>query len=197
MNKIAFEKRRKGTVTTPLGFLASGLRSGIKQKKKYDSALIVSRGPAVASGTFTTNKAKAWPVIYSMKVIDGPRHRAILASSGNANCFNGPEGRLAVQQAVESKGFGVVRDYVGHGIGQEIHEDPQVPNFGRAGQGPRIEPGLVLAIEPMVTAGGYAVETLRDGWTVVTKDRSWTSHYEDTVAFTENGPVNLTGGREG
>ena len=102
MNKIAFEKRRKGTVTTPLGFLASGLRSGIKQKKKYDSALIVSRGPAVASGTFTTNKAKAWPVIYSMKVIDGPRHRAILASSGNANCFNGPEGRLAVQQAVEA-----------------------------------------------------------------------------------------------
>jgi len=90
----------------------------------------------------------------------------------------------------------VVRDYVGHGIGQEIHEDPQVPNFGRAGQGPRIEPGLVLAIEPMVTAGGYAVETLADGWTVVTKDRSWASHYEDTVVFTENGPVNLTG-REG
>ena len=99
----------------------------------------------------------------------------------------------AVQEVVEREGFGVVRDYVGHGIGQAIHEEPPVPNFGRPGQGPRIEPGLVLAIEPMVTAGHYAVETLSDGWTVVTKDRRWASHYEDTVAFTEEGPVNLTG----
>ena len=99
----------------------------------------------------------------------------------------------AVQQFVEKNGFGVVRDYVGHGIGQAIHEDPQVPNFGKPGQGPKIEAGLVLAIEPMVTAGHYAVETLSDGWTVVTKDRMLASHYEDTVAFTEEGPVNLTG----
>ena len=99
----------------------------------------------------------------------------------------------AVQEVVEREGFGIVRDYVGHGIGQAIHEEPPVPNFGRPGQGPRIEPGLVLAIEPMVTAGHYAVETLSDGWTVVTKDRKWASHYEDTVAFTEEGPVNLTG----
>lgn len=102
----------------------------------------------------------------------------------------------AVQDYVEANGFGVVRDYVGHGIGQAIHEEPQVPNFGRPGQGPKIEPGLVLAIEPMVTAGHYAVETLSDGWTVVTKDRKWASHYEDTVAFTEEGPVNLTGPEE-
>ncbi len=99
----------------------------------------------------------------------------------------------AVQQFVEGNGFGVVRDYVGHGIGQAIHEEPQVPNFGKPGQGPKIETGLVLAIEPMVTAGHYAVETLSDGWTVVTKDRRLASHYEDTVAFTEGGPVNLTG----
>ena len=99
----------------------------------------------------------------------------------------------AVQETIESNGFGVVREYVGHGIGQEIHEEPQVPNFGRAGQGPKIEPGLVLAIEPMVTAGHYAVEVLEDGWTVVTKDGSLASHYEDTVAFTEDGPENLTG----
>lgn len=99
----------------------------------------------------------------------------------------------AVQQFVEGNGFGVVRDYVGHGIGQAIHEEPQVPNFGRPGQGPKIESGLVLAIEPMVTAGRYAVETLSDGWTVVTKDRRLASHYEDTVAFTGEGPVNLTG----
>ena len=102
----------------------------------------------------------------------------------------------AVQEVIEQNHFGVVRDYVGHGIGQAIHEEPQVPNFGKPGQGPKIEPGLVLAVEPMVTAGHYAVETLADGWTVVTQDRKLASHYEDTVAFTENGPVNLTGPEE-
>lgn len=99
----------------------------------------------------------------------------------------------AVQQMVEKNGFGVVRDYVGHGIGQAIHEEPSVPNYGKAGHGIKIETGLVIAIEPMVTAGHHAVETLQDGWTVVTKDRKWASHYEDTVAFTEKGLVNLTG----
>lgn len=99
----------------------------------------------------------------------------------------------SIQKLIESRGFGVVRDYVGHGIGRAIHEEPQVPNYGRSGHGPRIEPGLVLAIEPMVTEGHYAVETLDDGWTVVTKDRKWASHYEDTIAFTETGCVNLTG----
>ncbi len=98
--KPVFEKRRGGTVTTPLGFLASGIRSGIKQKKRYDSALIVSRVPAVGAGMFTKNRVKAWPVIYSMKAVEAARHRAILASSGNANCFNGPEGRAAVEEAV-------------------------------------------------------------------------------------------------
>ncbi len=99
----------------------------------------------------------------------------------------------AIQQLIESRGFGVVRDYVGHGIGRAIHEEPQVPNYGRRGHGPKIEPGLALAIEPMVTEGHYAVETLEDGWTVVTKDRKWASHYEDTIVFTENGTINLTG----
>ena len=100
--KLVFEKRRSGTVTTPLGFLASGIHAGIKQKKKYDSTLIFSKLPAVASGTFTTNKAKAWPVVYSMKAEKGPRHWAILASSGNANCFNGAQGKAAVLEAVQS-----------------------------------------------------------------------------------------------
>ena len=102
MNKIIFEKRRKGTVTTPAGFLAAGIYSGIKRKKKkYDASLIVSETPALAAGTFTKNRAKAWPVLYSMKAIDGLKHRAILASSGNANCFNGPKGREAVLQSVQ------------------------------------------------------------------------------------------------
>jgi len=98
-----------------------------------------------------------------------------------------------IQKHIESQGFGVVRDYVGHGIGRAIHEEPAVPNYGKAGQGLKIQPGLVLAIEPMVTEGHYAVETLDDGWTVVTKDRKLCSHYEDTIAFTEDGYINLTG----
>jgi glutamate N-acetyltransferase/amino-acid N-acetyltransferase len=98
--KVVLEKRRRGSVTTPEGFLAAGIRSGIKRKNKYDSALIVSRAPAVGAGTFTKNRAKAWPVIHSMKAIRAPKHQAILASSGNANCFNGPGGKHAVESAV-------------------------------------------------------------------------------------------------
>ncbi len=99
--KILWEKRRHGTVTTPTGFYASGMRAGIKKKKqKYDSSLIVSRTPCIAAGTFTTNRVKAWPVLYSMKAIAAPRHRAILASSGNANCMNGPNGKQAVEECV-------------------------------------------------------------------------------------------------
>lgn len=99
--KIIWEKRRHGTVTTPIGFYASGMRAGIKKKKqKYDSSLIVSRTPCVAAGTFTTNRVKAWPVLYSMRAIGAPRHRGILASSGNANCMNGPNGKNAVEECV-------------------------------------------------------------------------------------------------
>ena len=101
MGKSFWEKRRRGTVTTPSGFYASGLHAGIKKKKKrFDCSLIVSRTPAVAAGTFTTNRMKAWPVLHSMKAIQAPRHRAILASSGNANCMNGPNGKQAVQDSV-------------------------------------------------------------------------------------------------
>lgn len=100
--KPTFEKRRGGSVTTPLGFAASGIHSGIKVKKKFDSSLIFSRVKAVAAGTFTKNRAKAWPVLHSMKTIEWPCHRAILASSGNANCFNGPAGKLAVEESVQA-----------------------------------------------------------------------------------------------
>ena len=93
----------------------------------------------------------------------------------------------AVQATVEAEGFSVVRDFVGHGIGRSMHEEPQVPNFGKPGTGPKLLPGMVLAIEPMVNAGGFAVEVLPDGWTVVTRDRSRSAHFEHTVAVTENG----------
>lgn len=98
----------------------------------------------------------------------------------------------AVQRVVEAAGYGVVRDFVGHGIGRQMHEDPAVPNYGAAGTGIRLEPGLVLAIEPMVTMGDWNVRVLDDGWTVVTRDGSPAAHVEHTVAVTADGPVVLT-----
>lgn len=97
-----------------------------------------------------------------------------------------------IQQYVEANGFSVVRDYVGHGIGKKVHEDPEVPNFGRPGRGPKLMAGMVLAIEPMVNQGSFHVETLSDDWTVVTVDRSFSAHYENTVAILPNGPEILT-----
>ncbi len=108
-----------------------------------------------------------------------------------------PENRLqdisaAIQGHVESYGFSVVRDFVGHGIGQHLHEKPQVPNFGEAGRGLRLKPGMTLAIEPMINAGGHEVMVLQDGWTAVTRDRSLSAHFEHSVAVTENGPYILS-----
>lgn len=101
MVKPFWEKRRRGGVTTPAGFYASGLHGGIKKKKyKFDCALIVSRTASIAAGTFTTNRVKAWSVLHNLKNIHAPRHRAILASSGNANCMNGPNGKHAVEESV-------------------------------------------------------------------------------------------------
>jgi len=99
---------------------------------------------------------------------------------------------FAVQKHVESKGFSVIRSFVGHGIGFSLHEEPQVPNFGSPGHGPRIRPGMVLAIEPMISAGDWDVEIMEDNWTAITKDRSLSAHYENTVAATENGPEILS-----
>ena len=98
----------------------------------------------------------------------------------------------AVQTHCESHGFGVVRSFVGHGIGRALHEEPQVPNFGDAGRGPALKAGMVLAIEPMVTMGSWEVQVLEDGWTAVTADGSLAAHFEDTIAITEDGPDVLT-----
>jgi methionyl aminopeptidase len=94
----------------------------------------------------------------------------------------------AVQEQVESAGFSIVRDFVGHGIGRSLHEDPQIPNYGTRGRGIELKPGMVLAIEPMVNEGSYEVQVLPDGWTVVTKDGKLSAHFEHSVAVTENGP---------
>lgn len=98
----------------------------------------------------------------------------------------------AIQTFVESNGFSVVRDYVGHGIGKELHEEPPVPNYGKAARGPKLAVGMVLAIEPMVNMGTFAVIELDDGWTVVTADKKLSAHYENTIAILENGPEILT-----
>lgn len=98
----------------------------------------------------------------------------------------------AVQKHAEANGFSVVRTFVGHGIGKLLHEEPQIPNYGAPGKGPRLRPGMTLAIEPMVNAGGYQVVVLEDGWTAVTADGSLSAHFEHTVAVTENGATVLT-----
>jgi methionyl aminopeptidase len=98
----------------------------------------------------------------------------------------------AVQATAEAAGFSVVREYVGHGIGRAMHEEPQVPNYGTAGKGPELKAGMVLAIEPMINLGGAGVRSLNDGWTVVTADGKLSAHFEHTVAVTEEGPYVLT-----
>ena len=98
----------------------------------------------------------------------------------------------AIQTYVEDRGFSVIRDYTGHGVGRELHEDPQIPNYGKANHGPQLLPGMVLAIEPMIAAGDYNVKVQSDGWTAVTCDSSLAAHYENTVVITEDEPRLLT-----
>lgn len=97
----------------------------------------------------------------------------------------------AVQRHVESAGYSVVTEFVGHGIGRQLHEEPQVPNYGKPGQGPRLQPGMVLAIEPMVNMGGSAVRVLEDRWTAVTADGSLSAHFEHTIAIQSSGPARV------
>lgn len=98
----------------------------------------------------------------------------------------------AIQEVVESSGFSVVREFVGHGIGEDLHEDPAIPNYGPPGRGPRLEAGMALAIEPMVNMGDSSIEILEDKWTVVTKDRQPSAHYEHTIIITDSEPIILT-----
>jgi methionyl aminopeptidase len=98
----------------------------------------------------------------------------------------------AIQTLVEAEGFSVVRNFVGHGIGRQLHEEPQIPNFGKPGEGPKLMEGMTLAIEPMVNTGGWEVVILKDGWTAVTKDKGLSAHFEHTVAITKDGCDILT-----
>ena len=98
----------------------------------------------------------------------------------------------AIQETVEAEGFGVIRDFVGHGIGSEMHEDPQIPNVGKAGKGPRLQRGMTLAVEPMITQGSWEIDVLTDDWTAVTVDGGLAAHYENTVVITDGEPELLT-----
>lgn len=169
---------------------------GIPNKRRLKKGDIISFDVGVKKSGFFSDAARTW----FLGSLDDSKKRLIDTAKEALNAALAayrPDWRIgdlseAIQNYVEARGFQVVRDYAGHGIGRELHEDPQVPNYGKPGRGAKIEPGLVLAIEPMVTEGHYAVETLSNGWTVVTKDRKNASHYEDTIAFTEDGFINLT-----
>lgn len=169
---------------------------GIPSKRRLKEGEIVSLDIGILWKDFYSDAARTWPVGNV-----GPRLLELIGATRDS-LFAGfrefrPGKRVgdisaAVQRCVESRGFSVVRDFVGHGIGRALHEDPQVPNFGEAGKGQKLEIGMVLAIEPMVNMGSWEVDVLDDQWTVVARDKKPSAHYEDTICLTEEGPVNLT-----
>ena len=170
---------------------------GIPSKKRHlGEGDIVSCDLVVEYKGYMADAARTYPV---GKVSPEAMH---LIETAERAFFNGiayakPGYRLqdishAIQETVEGEGFGVIRDFVGHGIGSEMHEDPQIPNVGKAGKGPRLQPGMTLAIEPMITQGTWEVDVLEDDWTAVTLDGGLPAHYENTVVITDGEPELLT-----
>jgi methionyl aminopeptidase len=169
---------------------------GIPGRAKLESGDIISVDVGAIVDGYYGDAAYTWPV-GDVSPETAALLKATLASleAGIAKCLVGM--RLydissAVQRVAERAGFSVVREYVGHGIGRAMHEEPQVPNYGIAGRGPTLQPGMVFAIEPMVNAGDAAVAQQADGWTVMTADGSCSAHFEHTVAVTDDGPLVLT-----
>jgi methionyl aminopeptidase len=169
---------------------------GIPSRRKLSSGDVLSVDVGAVVDGYFGDAARTFPVGRVSKEAE-----RILAATrealeaGIACCVPGKRlGDIgaAVQKVAEGAGFSVVREYVGHGIGRAMHEDPQVPNYGTPGKGPLLLAGMVLAIEPMVNAGGPDVRQLADGWTVVTADGTLSAHFEDTVAVTPTGPWVLT-----
>jgi len=168
----------------------------------FPSAYVLKEGDIVSidCGAFYNgfhgDAARTFPVgnisIDAQKLIDITRESFFQGISFAKEGNKLTDISYGIQSYVEAAGFSVVRDFVGHGIGQKVHEEPNVPNFGKAGRGPKLLNGMVLAIEPMVNAGTHKVKTLKDGWTVVTADTSLSAHYENTVAILSDGPEILT-----
>jgi methionyl aminopeptidase len=169
---------------------------GIPSERRLDEGDIVSVDAGVKLDGWFADAARTFPVGQvdeeTQRLLD-VTWASLQAGIDKARAGNrlGDVGH-AIQQVAEDAGFGVVRDLVGHGIGREPHEEPQVPNYGRPGRGVRLDVGLVLAIEPMINAGDIAVRTLADRWTVVAADGRRSAHFEQTVAITQDGPRVLT-----
>lgn len=170
---------------------------GIPSKRKLKEGDIVGVDVGVLYNGFYTDAARTWPVgKVSDKALD------LIRAAKEALLFYGlreaREGKRvgdissAIQKFAEAKEYSVVRDYVGHGIGREMHEEPQVPNFGKPATGTKLEAGMALAIEPMVNSGSWQVKVLDNGWTVVTDDGGLSAHYEDTIIITDGEPENIT-----
>ncbi|MBO8172785.1 MAG: type I methionyl aminopeptidase [Bacillaceae bacterium] len=169
---------------------------GIPGKKKLQDGDIISIDIGVevegyhgdSAWTYTVGDVKP-ETERLLKVTEESLYRGLEQAKPGARLSNISH---AIQTYVEAEGFSIVREYVGHGIGRNLHEDPQIPNFGPPERGPRLKPGMVLAIEPMVNAGQRHVRTLEDNWTVVTVDGSMCAHYEHTIAITDEGYEILT-----
>ncbi len=173
-----------------------GVVHGIPGSRKLVGGDIISLDIGVRKNGYYGDAAITWPVntiTEGVKKLLEVTRRALYLGLAQAR----PGKRLydishAIQTEVEAEGFSVVRDFVGHGIGAKMHEDPQIPNFGKAHRGPRLKKGMVLAIEPMVNMGGCEVKVLSDNWTVVTRDGKLSAHFEHTILITGDDPEILT-----
>lgn len=169
---------------------------GIPGKRTLRAGEIVSVDCGAIVDGYYGDSARTFPVgMVSPEVTRLMDVTRASLEAGIAQCVPGMrlyDVSVAVQSVAEAAGFSVVREYVGHGIGRAMHEDPQVPNYGKAGTGPTLKTGMVLAIEPMINAGAADVRSLDDGWTVVTVDGAVSAHFEHTVAITDDGPLILT-----
>ncbi|MBF7083488.1 type I methionyl aminopeptidase [Desulfallas sp. Bu1-1] len=169
---------------------------GIPGLKKLENGDIISIDIGAEINGYFGDAAQTFPVgdisPELEKLLDVTREALVRGINMARNGNRLSDISHAVQSYVEQHGFSVVRDYVGHGIGTRMHEEPQVPNFGRPGRGPRLRTGMTLAIEPMVNMGTYEVHTLPDNWTVVTRDGKPSAHFEHTIAITDDEPLILT-----
>ena len=169
---------------------------GIPSKRKLKDGDIVSLDLGAIWDGFYGDAARTFAVgaitNEAQKLIDVTRESLKIAIDQAREGNRIGDIGFAVQKYVESHGYSVVREFVGHGIGRNLHEDPQIPNYGKPGQGPRIKAGMVFAIEPMVCQGGPEVEILQDNWTAITRDRSLAAHFEHSLAITESGPEVLS-----
>ena len=169
---------------------------GIPSERKLEDGDIVSVDCGATLNGYIGDSAVTIPIgnvsdeiKHLLKVTEGSLYAGIEAARVGNRLF---DVSCAIQEHIEKTEYGIVRDYCGHGVGRRLHEEPQVPNHGRAGTGLRLKSGWCLALEPMVNLGTHEVETLADGWTVVTADRRPSAHFEHSIAITDDGPIILT-----